>query len=109
MSQITTEKLLADFKVLLNDAEQLVGATAGEVGERVADVRRRLARRVEAGRTALVRREEELRGRAQQVKGEAIDFMRDEGWRWLLAGACVGLLAGLALYCQKKGTTRDEP
>lgn len=109
MSEITKEKLLADFKVLLNDAEQLIGATAGDVGDRIAEVRRQLARRVEEGKAALGRREAELRGQAQRAKSQAVELMRDEGWGWLAVAACFGMLASLALYYQRRVSTKREP
>lgn len=108
MSEITKEKLLADFKVLLNDAEQLIGATAGDVGDRIAEVRRQLARRVEEGKAALGRREAELRGQAQRAKSQAVELIRNDGWGWLAAAAFFGMLASLALYYQKRGSSKRE-
>lgn len=108
MSEVTTEKLLADFRVLIDDVEQLVSATAGEAGGRVAELRQHLAGRLEAGKAAVAQCEKELREQAQRAKSRAADFLRDEGWCWLAVAGCLGMLAGLALYCQSREFRRRE-
>ena len=45
MNEITTEKLSEDFKVLIDDAEDLVKATASQTGERIGDLRQRLEKK----------------------------------------------------------------
>jgi ElaB/YqjD/DUF883 family membrane-anchored ribosome-binding protein len=64
MSEFTTKKLFADLKVLVDDVERLLSATEGEAGERVTDLRQRLARRVEEGKAALGQQETALREHA---------------------------------------------
>lgn len=97
MSKVTTEKLLEDFNVLIDDAEQLITATAGEANERIAEVRQRLALKIEEGRAALARYERELREQAEQAKIRAKAFLREESWSRLLMAAFLGLLIGAAL------------
>jgi ElaB/YqjD/DUF883 family membrane-anchored ribosome-binding protein len=46
-------KLVADFKVLIEDAEGLVKATATEAGARIGDLRQRLGERFDHGKNAL--------------------------------------------------------
>ena len=36
---VTKEKLVADFKVVVADAEELLKATAGQAGDKVAELR----------------------------------------------------------------------
>jgi ElaB/YqjD/DUF883 family membrane-anchored ribosome-binding protein len=108
MSDITTEKLIADFRVLIDDAEQLIRITAGQAGERVTELREHLTRTIEEGRAALAACEKDLRDRADRAKIRAITFLRDEGWCWLALAGFFGLLASMALCCQKRGHTRPE-
>jgi ElaB/YqjD/DUF883 family membrane-anchored ribosome-binding protein len=108
MSDITTEKLIADFKVLIDDAEELIRATAGQAGERVTELREHLTRTIEEGRAALAACEKDLRERAEQAKIRAITFLRDERWCWLALAGIFGVLASIALCCQKRGHTRPE-
>jgi ElaB/YqjD/DUF883 family membrane-anchored ribosome-binding protein len=102
MSEVTTEKLLEDFNVLIDDAEQLMGATAGEANERIAEVRQRLALKIEGGKAALARYERELREQAEQAKSRAMAALRAESWSRLLIAAVVGLLIGAALRRKRR-------
>lgn len=108
MSEITKEKLFADLKVLVDDVEQLLSATAGEGGERVAELRQHLARRVEEGKAALARREMELREHAQRAKSRVVTFLRKEHWDRVAIFAGIGVLLGLALRCRRRGTKKLE-
>jgi ElaB/YqjD/DUF883 family membrane-anchored ribosome-binding protein len=41
-SQVTKDKLVSDFKAVVADTEELLKLTAGQAGDKVADVRVRL-------------------------------------------------------------------
>jgi ElaB/YqjD/DUF883 family membrane-anchored ribosome-binding protein len=97
MSEVTTEKLLADFNVLIDDAEQLISATAGEANEQIAEMRQRLALKIEEGREALAQCERELREQAERAKSHAMTFLWEESWSRLVFAAAIGTLIGLAL------------
>ena len=42
MTQVNKEKLIADLKVVVADAEEILKATAGQAGEKMADLRVKL-------------------------------------------------------------------
>jgi len=108
MSEVTTEKLYADFKVLVDDTEQLISATAGQAGERIAELRQRLTGRIEQGKEALLQREKELRAQAERARSCAITFLREESWSRLALAAGLGMLLGLALFSGRSKRTRPE-
>ena len=97
MKEITTEKLVADVKVLISDMEDLIKATAGIAGDRVIELRERLESKLAQGKAALAECEKDLRGRGDQAKACALACWRDAGCRGLVIALAVGLLAGLAL------------
>ena len=41
MTDVTKEKLIADVKLVIADTEELLRATAGQAGEKIADIRAR--------------------------------------------------------------------
>ena len=45
MSEISARKLAADFKIVMDDVEGLIKATASQTGERIGDLRQRLEKR----------------------------------------------------------------
>mgnify|MGYP000855227926 CR=1 FL=1 len=49
--QVTLGKVAQDLKVVMQDAEALLKATAGDVGERVREARARLATSMESAKT----------------------------------------------------------
>ena len=54
----TNEKLASDLKSLAHDADELMKATAGQTGEKVSEVRTRLARALESAKATCQRLEE---------------------------------------------------
>jgi ElaB/YqjD/DUF883 family membrane-anchored ribosome-binding protein len=108
MSEVTTKKLLADFKTLVDDAEGLVKATADQAGERLTELRQRLAGRVEEGKAALAQGEKQWREQAEQAKRRAVTLLRDEHWDRVAICAGIGVLLGLALRCRRKESKRSE-
>ncbi len=109
MSEVTTEKLLEDCKILIDDAEELIKATADNVGGQIAELRQRLVERVEKGKAALAQRKNELREQAEQAKARAVDLAQDKGWRRFALAAGLGILVGLALRCQRRKSARSDP
>jgi ElaB/YqjD/DUF883 family membrane-anchored ribosome-binding protein len=49
-SDVTMKKFVADFKLVLQDAEALAKATAGEMGDKIKEARARLASSMETAK-----------------------------------------------------------
>jgi len=97
MNEVTTEKLIADVTVLIDDVEALIKMTADQTGERVAALRQRMQRKLEDGKMALAEYEKELRKRGEAGKACAVSLLRQESWPRLVAAVTLGLFLGLAL------------
>jgi ElaB/YqjD/DUF883 family membrane-anchored ribosome-binding protein len=97
MNEISTDKLVADVKVLLTDVDELIAATVGMAGDRVVELRNRLERTLAQSRTAMVQWEKDLRQRSAQIQVGAVACWRDEQWRRLATAVGVGLFFGLVL------------
>lgn len=108
MSEVTTQKLIDDIKVLIEDTEGLIKVTAGQVGERGAELRRNLETRIAERKAALTQYAEGLRNQAGQTKKRAVDLWQDEGWRRLAVAVGLGVLVGMVLRCRRPKTTRRE-
>ena len=92
MNQATTSKLAADFKVLIDDVEELVKATASQAGARIDDLRQRLEIKIQAGRKALAERE-----LGWFTKSAAESRARENSWTELVIASALGVLLGLLL------------
>ena len=50
---VTKDKLVSDMKVVVADAEELLRATAGQAGDKVAELRGRIQDNLAAAKTSL--------------------------------------------------------
>jgi ElaB/YqjD/DUF883 family membrane-anchored ribosome-binding protein len=95
MSEVTTEKLVADFKVLIDDVEELIKATASQPGALVAELCERLERKIVEARRALAEGEQALRERAAQARARTESYLSRNLWSTVAIAAGIGLLFGL--------------
>jgi ElaB/YqjD/DUF883 family membrane-anchored ribosome-binding protein len=94
---VTREKLLEDLKAVVNDAEELLKATANQTGEKIASVR---AKAEESLKTAKARIAEEGKAVMEKAKSAAKstdDFVRDQPWKAVGIGALAGFVVGLLI------------
>jgi ElaB/YqjD/DUF883 family membrane-anchored ribosome-binding protein len=94
---VTTDKLLADIRMLAADLEQLLKVTASQTGERVAQVRAKAEQSLQMAKV----RAAELQQVAMEktrVAGRATDaYVRANPWQVVAIGAFAGLVFGLML------------
>ncbi len=94
---VTRDKLVADLKVVVADAEELLKLTAGQAGEKIAAARDRIQRGLEQAKTKLV----ELEGKAVEktkAAARATDaYVHENPWKSVGIAAGVGFLLGWLL------------
>jgi ElaB/YqjD/DUF883 family membrane-anchored ribosome-binding protein len=89
--EMTFNKLVADFKVVVHDAEALLKATAGELGEKARDARARLSASLDTCRANLHKAED----RAIAGAKVADKVIREHPYQSLGLAFGVGLLIGV--------------
>ncbi len=97
MNEVTTGKLVEDFKVLIDDVEALVKATANQAGESIGDLRQRLEKKIDDGRKALAGREIGWFQKSKEAKTQAESCLRENSWAGLAIASAIGVLLGLLL------------
>jgi ElaB/YqjD/DUF883 family membrane-anchored ribosome-binding protein len=95
--EASRDKLVADFKVVVADAEELLKATAGMAGDRLVVARDRLAEGLSAARVRLDQADATMRERAREAARMTDDYVKANPWRAVGIGAGVGLILGLLL------------
>lgn len=95
MTQINKDKLMADLKVVVADAEELVKLTAGTAGDKLADVRSRLAGGLADIKLKLGDLEAVVVERTKQVARATDDYVHENPWRSIGAAAGAAFLLGL--------------
>jgi ElaB/YqjD/DUF883 family membrane-anchored ribosome-binding protein len=88
---LSTDKLMKDLKNLTRDAEELVEATAGEVGDRARDARKRLTSALESAKASC----ENLQEKAIAGAKATDKVIRDHPYQTLGVAFGVGLLIGV--------------
>lgn len=97
MSQVSKEKLIADFKVVVADTEELLRATAGQAGEKVSELRVKAQDHLAAAKIKLADAEAAVVDRAKQAGQAADDYVHDNPWGAVGVAAGIGFLVGLVI------------
>lgn len=95
--QASTEKLMKDLRMVMLDAEELLKATAGQAGEKVAQARARAEDSIRIAREALGDLGEEAMERSREAVKSADDYVHDNPWTAIGIAAGVGLVVGVLL------------
>ena len=91
------EKLIADFKVVVADAEELLRATASQAGDKATELRAKMQTRLADAKVRLADAEVALVDKAKLVGRAADDYVHDNPWRSVGVAAGIGLIVGLLI------------
>lgn len=97
MSETNTEKLLEDLRAVIRDAEELLGATAGQAGEHIAQVRAKAEASLQSAKAMLAAVGATANARARDTARQADAYVHGNPWIAVGAGAAVGILIGMLL------------
>lgn len=97
MTEVNKEKLVADFKVVVADAEEILKATAGQAGEKMADLRAKLQDHLISARQSLAEAQAAVVERTKEVARATDDFVHDNPWRSIGIAAGIGFIVGLLI------------
>ena len=84
------ERLVRDLKAVVSDAEDLLKATAGQAGEKLGEVRSRLAEALESAKDTC----DSLGGKSVEVARATDRCIRDHPYETIGVAFGVGLLVG---------------
>lgn len=100
MSELTAaqkDKLMADLRVVVADAEELLKLTAGEMSESAAGLRERLQQRLSDAKYDLLTLQATATDKAKAAGRAADDYVHDHPWQSVAIGAAVGVVVGLLI------------
>ena len=103
MSQMTDfsssskEKLVSDMKVVVSDAEEILRATAGVAGEKIGELRERIADRLRDAKVRIADAEDMLLDRTKAAARATDDYVNENPWRAVGIAAGIGLLLGIII------------
>lgn len=97
VNEVTRDQLVRDFKVLVNDAEALLKATAGQSGEAVAAMRARVTESLAAAKVKVSELEEVAVVKAKAAAAATDQYVHEKPWQAVGIAAGVGLIIGLLI------------
>ncbi len=91
------EQLVSDIKSVISEAEEMLGATADQAGEKIANLRARIQERLRDAKARLADAEEVLVAKTKAAARATDDYVHESPWTAVGIAAGVGLLVGLLI------------
>jgi ElaB/YqjD/DUF883 family membrane-anchored ribosome-binding protein len=97
LAPVTKDKLLTDLRVVVADAEELLRATAGQAGDKMAEVRSKLQDHLANAKVSLADAQAAMVERAKAVGHCTDEYVQDNPWRSVGIAAGIGFIVGLLI------------
>ena len=95
--EVSKEKLMQDWRMVVADAEELLRATAGQAGEKVSAARERIQENLAAAKVRLAAAQEAVADKARQAANATDEYVQENPWKAVGIGAGVGLIIGMLI------------
>jgi ElaB/YqjD/DUF883 family membrane-anchored ribosome-binding protein len=96
-TDVSKDKLVADMKVVIADAEELLKATASAAGDRVTAARTRMEDSLRTARVKLAEAQEVVVDKAKAAARATDDYVHANPWRSVGIAAGAGLVIGMLI------------
>ena len=96
-TDVSREKLASDLRVVIADAEELLRATAGQMGEKAVVARERIQESLRVAKDKLARAEEVVIDKTKAAARATDDYVHDHPWGAVGIAAAVGLVVGMLI------------
>ncbi|OYY95988.1 MAG: hypothetical protein B7Y41_00530 [Hydrogenophilales bacterium 28-61-23] len=96
-NEVSKEQLIADFNVVIADAEALLKATANQGGEKLAEVRAKAEESLRVVKSRMLDAQEALVLKTKAAAKATDVYVHENPWNAVGAAAAVGLLIGFLL------------
>ncbi|MDP2026530.1 MAG: DUF883 family protein [Pseudomonadota bacterium] len=96
-ADMSKDQLIADLKVVVNDAEALIKATANQGGEALAAVRAKAEESLAIAKDKLADTQAALLERSKAAARATDDYVHENPWRSVGVAAGIGLVVGLLI------------
>jgi ElaB/YqjD/DUF883 family membrane-anchored ribosome-binding protein len=96
-TEASKEKLVADLKVVVADAEELLRATASQAGEKVAAARERIQASLATAKVKLADAERALLEQTKKAAKATDEYVHENPWKAVGIAAVAGLVLGVLI------------
>jgi len=95
LSEVTKDKLVADMKVVMADAEELLRATASAAGEKVSAARNRMEDSLRTAKVKVAEAQEIMADKAKAAAQATDDYVHAHPWKAVGFAAAIGMIVGM--------------
>jgi ElaB/YqjD/DUF883 family membrane-anchored ribosome-binding protein len=96
-TDVSREKLASDLKVVVADAEELLRATAGQMGEKAVIARERIQESLRVAKDKVAQVEEAVIDKTKAAARATDDYVHDHPWGAVGIAGAVGLVIGMLI------------
>lgn len=96
-TEVTKDKLAADLRIVIQDAEELLKATASQAGEKVTAARAKIQESLDGAKDKLARLGEVGVDKAKEAAAATDNFVHEHPWKAVGIGAAVGVIVGMLI------------
>ena len=96
-NNVSKDKLVADLKVVVADAEELLRATASQAGEKVSAARERIQASLASAKVKLTEAEQALLEKSKLAAKATDEYVRENPWQAVGVAAAAGLVLGVLI------------
>ena len=96
-NDVSKEKLVADLKVVVADAEELLRATASQAGEKVSAARERIQASLASAKVKLSEAERAVLEQTKKTAKATDEYVHKHPWEAVGIAAAAGLVLGLLI------------
>ncbi|MCP5267448.1 MAG: DUF883 domain-containing protein [Zoogloeaceae bacterium] len=97
VANVSKDKLVADMKIVIADAEEILRATANQAGEKVGELRERIQVRLRDAKIRLQDAEVALLDSTKAAARATDDFVHEHPWKAVGIAAAIGLTLGVLI------------
>ena len=90
-------QIMADFKVVVADAEALLMATANQGGEKVAEIRAKAEESLRIVKARMDEAQEALMAKARDTAKATDVYVHDNPWKAVGTAAAIGMVIGVLI------------
>jgi ElaB/YqjD/DUF883 family membrane-anchored ribosome-binding protein len=97
VNDASKQKLVADLKLVVADAEELLRATASQAGEKVSAARERIEASLATAKVKLSDAERVVVDKTKDAAKATDEYVRDNPWQAVGIAAAAGLVLGVLI------------
>lgn len=95
--EVSKERLMQDLRVVVSDAEELLRATAGQAGDKVASARERIQESLVSAKERLASAEQAVVEKTRQAAKATDEYVHENPWKSIGIAAGAGLIIGMLI------------